>query len=123
VGQAKGARTDETRREKVTQRVVVAAPAARTPEGRTVLRIREVMRRTGLSRSSIYRRSADPGDDFPPCVVLGEQARGWFSDALDHWLAARPVAPRCAGKGESAASSPPKLVREPAATVAKGGRR
>lgn len=47
----------------------------------TLLRLREVCRRTGRSRSAIYRGIA--AGDFPPPVKLGERASAWVSTEVD----------------------------------------
>jgi prophage regulatory protein len=62
----------------------------------TILRMKQVQARTGLSRSAIYRRlrrdpkypdSYDP--TFPRPVSLGAKAVGWIESELDAWLAAQ----------------------------------
>ena len=52
-----------------------------------VLRLPEVMRRTGLRRSSIYNRIA--AQEFPRGFSLGGSARGWLESEVDDWIAAR----------------------------------
>lgn len=50
-----------------------------------VIRIREVISRTGLSRTSIFLKCKnDP--DFPKSVLLGEKAIGWLEHEVDGWL-------------------------------------
>ena len=56
----------------------------------TLLRLREVCRRTGLSRSVIYRRIA--AGDFPAPVKLGERASAWPEQEVTAWCAARIAA-------------------------------
>jgi len=56
-----------------------------------ILRRPEVERRTGLSRSAIYRRIADKTSDFPAPLDLGGNAVGWRESAIEHWLATRPI--------------------------------
>lgn len=53
----------------------------------TILRRREVERRTGLSRSTIYERIK--AGTFPAPISLGEKAVGWIESEIDSWLAAR----------------------------------
>jgi prophage regulatory protein len=50
------------------------------------LRLSEVKERTGLSRSSIYRKISD--ETFPKQVPLGLYARavGWVEAEIDEWL-------------------------------------
>jgi prophage regulatory protein len=50
----------------------------------TLLRLRAVKERTGLSRSSIY---ADPG--FPRPVKIGPRAVAWVEREIADWIAAR----------------------------------
>jgi prophage regulatory protein len=49
-----------------------------------VLRLPEVKRRTGLSRSSIYNRIAK--GEFPRGFSLGGRARGWLESAIEEWI-------------------------------------
>jgi prophage regulatory protein len=50
----------------------------------TILRLPEVIARTGLSRSSIYLRIANGG--FPHSVSLGGRAVGWVEHDIEAWL-------------------------------------
>lgn len=52
-----------------------------------MLRLPEVLARTGLSRSTIYVR-LDQGR-FPRPVSLGGRAVGWVEAELDEWLRER----------------------------------
>jgi prophage regulatory protein len=53
------------------------------------LRMRSVMRITGLGRSTIYRLMAD--QKFPSPVRLGPRAVAWRRADLDKWSEARPI--------------------------------
>ena len=53
-----------------------------------MLRPTEVMARTGLSRTTIWRRVR--AGKFPPPVVLGEQSIGWPESIIDEWCDSRP---------------------------------
>ncbi len=53
-----------------------------------VLRCSEVIRRTGLSRTTIWRR--ERAGDFPRRLILGPNAMGWIEDEVEQWIAARP---------------------------------
>lgn len=53
------------------------------PASPCLLRLPEVLRRTGLSRTSVWRL-AQRGD-FPPPVHFGRSAF-WPSDAVDTWI-------------------------------------
>lgn len=69
--------------------------ATATGEPLTLLRLREVSRRTGKSRSEIYRRIA--AGDFPQPVKLGERASAWPEHEVAAWIASR-IAARDAGR-------------------------
>jgi prophage regulatory protein len=69
-----------------------------------VLRLPQVMELTGLSRSSIYAGISQ--GNFPVPVRLGARAVGWRQEAIEQWLAERPLArPQSASPHNSAASS------------------
>jgi prophage regulatory protein len=53
-----------------------------------ILRLPEVMRLTGLGRSTIYRLLAV--GQFPSPVQLSVRAVGWRRSDVDHWTAERP---------------------------------
>ena len=59
-------------------RAAVAAPAP------AFYRLRDVMRITALSRSTIYRRVAE--GRFPAPVHLGGRASAWQSASLQLWI-------------------------------------
>ena len=48
-----------------------------------ILRLHEVMRLTGLSKSSIYRKGPA---EFPSRVRLGPRSVGWKESAIRDWL-------------------------------------
>lgn len=50
-----------------------------------ILRIRTVLDRTGLSRSTLYRKIAD--GSFPSQVKIGEHSSGWRESAIHRWVA------------------------------------
>ena len=50
----------------------------------TILRLPEVKRSTGLSRSTIYLRIAQ--EAFPRPVSLGGRAVGWLEAEIQEWL-------------------------------------
>lgn len=52
----------------------------------SILRLRQVSARVGLSRSSIYRRIAD--GSFPKPISIGVNSVGWKESAIIEWLAA-----------------------------------
>lgn len=51
------------------------------------LRCREVLRRTGLSRATIYRLMAR--GQFPAQHQLSEGRVGWSEDEVDNWIRLR----------------------------------
>lgn len=58
------------------------------PSGARVLRIKEVVERTGLSRSTVYvLMKNDP--TFPKKVVLSARTTGVIEQHLDAWIASR----------------------------------
>lgn len=61
-------------------------------ENIVILRLPEVCKITGLSRSSVYRAMNDENDDFPRPVRLSTRSVGWKSDAVMAWLDSRAEA-------------------------------
>jgi prophage regulatory protein len=61
-----------------------------------IIRLKTVLARTGLSRSTMYRKIAD--GTFPPQVRISIHGAGWHESELNRWIA-NPVAYRV---GESA---------------------
>ena len=54
---------------------------------RTILRLPEVMARTGLSGSTIYAKIADDSfDSFPHPISLGPRAVGWVAGEVEQWI-------------------------------------
>lgn len=53
----------------------------------TVLRLPEVKKRTGLSRSSIYLRMTNK--EFPASISLGGRAVGWLEEDINEWIVTR----------------------------------
>jgi prophage regulatory protein len=58
----------------------------------TILRRREVERRVGLGRSSIYALIAD--GSFPEPIKLSKHAVGWIETEINSWLDKRIRASR-----------------------------
>lgn len=61
-----------------------------------IIRLPEVKRRTGLSRSSVYAkisrgpyRVCDRDSLFPKPIPLGARAVGWLESEIDAWVAAK----------------------------------
>ena len=59
------------------------------PEPERILRMRTVLDRTGLSRSTLYRKMRD--GTFPNQVRISEHCCGWRESAINRWIA-DPVA-------------------------------
>ena len=57
-----------------------------------ILRLPEVKKSTGLSRSTIYLRIAE--GTFPKAVSLGGRAVGWLEAEIQEWLQQRIEASR-----------------------------
>ena len=49
-----------------------------------ILRIRTVMRRTGLTRPTLYRKVAE--GTFPKQVQISTKCVGWRAAEIDEWL-------------------------------------
>jgi len=49
-----------------------------------ILRIKTVLDRTGLSRSTLYRRIAK--GSFPKQIAISERCAGWRESAVAEWL-------------------------------------
>jgi prophage regulatory protein len=49
-----------------------------------ILRIRTVLERTGLSRSTLYRRIES--GTFPRQIKIAERCAGWRESAVNEWL-------------------------------------
>ncbi|HDM8036053.1 TPA: AlpA family transcriptional regulator [Vibrio fluvialis clinical-1] len=50
------------------------------------LKLKEVMEKTALSRSAIYRKMND--GEFPESVSLGDRAVAWVESEVDEWMVA-----------------------------------
>lgn len=76
-----------------TTDVEPTAPRTRPPQARgppdDMLRFGDVIRRTGLSRSTIWRRVR--AGTFPAPISLGENSVGWPSNVIADWIASRPA--------------------------------
>ena len=59
-------------------------------EGDNMLNRKEVEKRTGLSRSSIY--AGMRAGNFPVAVKVGPKAVRWPESTIDQWLDSRPLA-------------------------------
>ncbi|WP_273150760.1 helix-turn-helix transcriptional regulator [Methylophaga thiooxydans] len=49
-----------------------------------ILRLKDVMAKTGLSRSCIYKYITE--GKFPESIKLGQRSVGWVESEIDEWL-------------------------------------
>lgn len=63
-----------------------------------LLRLPEVKKQTGLSKSSIYSLMSE--DEFPNQVKLGERAVGWLDSEIADWIESKVSASRNALRRE-----------------------
>lgn len=68
-----------------------------------ILRLPEVLRRTGLSRAEIYRLMGL--GDFPQKIPLGVRVVGWADDEIQAWIDVRRGR-RPSTSGKAAQSKP-----------------
>jgi len=61
--------------------MTIATPA------RDLRKLRDVIRQTGISGASIYRKVK--AGEFPAPVKLGPRASAWVGAEVDTWIAAR----------------------------------
>ena len=54
-----------------------------------ILRVKEVVSRVGLSRSSVYAKAKNPADDFPKSFQLSERICGWYESEVQAWIMGR----------------------------------
>lgn len=57
-------------------------PATDSPE--RILRIKSVLERTGLSRSTLYRKIRD--GTFPAQIPISTRCMGWKESKISDWL-------------------------------------
>ncbi|AXK40692.1 helix-turn-helix transcriptional regulator [Crenobacter cavernae] len=62
-------------------------PASMQTGGLYIMRLPEVLRRIGLSRSSLYAKIKT--GDFPAPIKLGPRSNGWNSAIVEAWIAQR----------------------------------
>lgn len=55
-----------------------------TPPQDRILRLDAVLDRTGLSRSTLYRKIQD--GTFPRQVRIAERCAGWRESAIEEWM-------------------------------------
>lgn len=50
-----------------------------------IIRLKTVLDRTGLSRSTVYRKIAE--GTFPSQVKISVHGAGWYESAINRWIA------------------------------------
>ena len=63
-----------------------------------IIRLRTVLSRTGLSRSTIYRKIAE--GTFPPQIKISVNGSGWHESDVNRWIT-NPVAWRAEAADDS----------------------
>ncbi|MEJ0062361.1 MAG: AlpA family transcriptional regulator [Alphaproteobacteria bacterium] len=58
----------------------------------SILRLKSVLSRTGLSRTVLY--VLIKGGNFPPPIKLGKRSCGWLESEIDAWIVERVQASR-----------------------------
>lgn len=69
----------------------VVCDGVSVPRGARVLRIKDVIARTGLSRSTLYMLMKTD-QTFPKRISLSARTTGVIEDQLDAWIASRVAA-------------------------------
>ena len=85
----------------------------------TILRLPDVQKKIGLSRSAIYQYIAE--GSFPTSIALGSRAVGWIEAEIDDWIAGRIKLARPA-KTKSPKPMPKKKGRPKLADILAAGR-
>lgn len=49
-----------------------------------IIRLKAVLARTGLSRSTLYRKIQE--GSFPPQVRISTHGAGWRESSINHWI-------------------------------------
>lgn len=68
--------------------------------GQSILRVREILRRLSISRSTFYHMVQ--AGEFPRPISIGHRSVGWPNTDVDEWIAARIKASRPDQHGVSA---------------------
>jgi prophage regulatory protein len=63
-----------------------------------ILRIRTVLERTGLSRSTLYRRIEQ--GNFPKQIRISERCIGWRESAVEAWMRSPTLNPSAVASGD-----------------------
>ena len=81
----------------------MAKTGNRAMVGTNVLRKRDVVRRTGLSDTTIWR--LEKADQFPSRVRITDTRVGWFENEVDAW-----ISDRIRGAGKRPLASPRQKI-------------
>lgn len=73
--------------------------AEQSPTAPIILRRKQVERRTGLSRSTLYQKISQ--GTFPAPIRLSSQEVGWLSHEIDEWIEQRIRVSRSSAYGEA----------------------
>lgn len=87
---SRGRRADKVWGGFVVRQILLALPILWTNTGATfagIIRLKEVMDLTGLSRSTIYKYIAE--GQFPIPVALGDRCVGWVESEVHDWILAK----------------------------------
>jgi predicted DNA-binding transcriptional regulator AlpA len=60
-----------------------------TLQQNNILFLKDVITKTTLSKTTIYRFISDPNNDFPRPVRLGVKRIGWLSSAIENYILTR----------------------------------
>ena len=71
---------------------MAANPKSKMQTSERLIRLRDVIEKTGLSKTTIYRLSGDTDSDFPASVRLTPAAVGWRESEIDVWINSRGAA-------------------------------
>lgn len=77
------------------------------PEKETLIRRKEVERRTGLSRSTLYALISS--GDFPPPVRITARAVAWPESHVENWITQRVIS---ATKSHDSSNHPRDIGRQ-----------
>ena len=55
------------------------------PDNERIIRLKTVLSRTGLSRSTLYRKIAE--GTFPCQIKISVHGAGWYESAINRWIA------------------------------------
>lgn len=72
--------------------------SASQPANHRVIRLPDVIKKTGLGRTTIWRMSTS--GDFPESISLGGKATGWIEAEIDRWIEKRMAARQRTAAGE-----------------------